>query len=137
MSETKSNRKKIAGWIACGLWAVSILLSFLIPTSSALIWVPDAVLLIGFFPLIWICPYSFVWLLFGILTTFIGSFLLLLTNIPDSAMPLDTHAIKHHLAEYHPCWSWMLLGLLVTIAGVIKFVANMIKRFSKKPAQIS
>lgn len=128
----KSKRKKIASLVACALWVLSIGLSFAIPPSSNMIWIPDAVLLAGFFPLLWICPYSFVWIIWGILTAFIGAFLLLLTNIPDNALPPDTHTIKHHLAEYHPYWSWMILGLVGTIAGVVKLVINLSKMILDK-----
>lgn len=131
-SKPKSARKKIAGWTACGIWGLSIILSFAIPTSSPFIWIPDTVLLLGFFPLIWICPWSLVWILFGVLTTFIGSFLLLLINIPDSAMPPETHSIKKHLEEFHPWWSWMLLGLFVTVCGVIRLIVNVVKHFLRK-----
>lgn len=132
MLDTSSKKKKIAAWTACGLWVLSLGLSFAIPPTSPLIWIPDTVLLLGFFPLIWICPYSLVWIAFGILTAFIGSFLLLLTCIPNEALPADTHAIKKHLLEFHPCWSWMLLGLFATIAGIIKLIINLTIRFRSK-----
>ena len=128
----KSKRKKIASIVACGLWVLSIALSFAIPPSSSFIWIPDAVLLMGFFPLLWICPFSILWMLWGVLTAFIGCFLLLLTNIPDNALPPDTHTIKHHLAEYHPYWSWMILGLIGTIIGVIRALINLGKMLTKK-----
>lgn len=124
--------KKIAGILAIFLWLLSIGLSFAIPPGSELIWVPDAVLLLGFFPLLWICPYSLVWIAFGILTAFIGFFLLLLTNIPTSSLPAETHKVKEHLAEYHPSWSWMLLGVLGTAGGVVKLFLNLIKRLRRQ-----
>jgi len=133
----KSRRRNIAGWSAVALWGLSIILSFSIPPSSQYIWVPDSVLLVGFFPLIWICPFSLVWLAFGILTAFIGSFLLLLTNIPDTALPLETVAIKKHLALYHPYWSWILAGLFVTICGAIRLTINvwLLLMRKKQPAK--
>ncbi len=122
------NTKKIAGWAACVLWLLSIILSFCIPTSSPLIFLPDTVLLLGFMPLILICPYSLVWIAFGVLTAFIGCFLLLLTHIPNSALPADTHAIKMHLAEFHPSWSWMIIGGVFAIAGILKLFYNLALR---------
>jgi hypothetical protein len=124
--------KKIAVWSSCGLWGLSIVFSFLIPTSSPMIWVPDTILLAGFFPLIWICPYSVIWLAFGILTGFIGSFLLVLTNIPDSALPAQSISVKKHLAEYHPCWSWMIVGSFVTICGTVRFLVNCLLFFMRR-----
>lgn len=133
--ETKANKSgkhKVATVISCLIWILSIVLSFMIPPSSAYIWVPDAILLLGFFPLIFICPYSLVWIAFGILTSFIGFFLLLLTNIPEAALPLDTHKIKQHLEEYHPCWSWMLIGLFGTVSGFVKLSLNILRRIQTK-----
>lgn len=124
--------QKIALWSACVLWVLSIVLSFAIPTSSSLIWLPDTVLLLGFFPLIIICRYSIIWLAFGILTGFIGSFLLVLTNIPDSALPAQTISVKKHLAEYHPCWSWMILGTFVTVCGTIRLLVNSVFFFVRR-----
>ena len=124
--------KKIAGLIALALWLLSIALSFLIAPESELIWVPDAVLLAGFFPLLWICPFSLIWIAFGLLTAFIGFFLLLLTNIPTASLPTETHKIKEHLALYHPCWSWMLIGIFVTICGGVKLAVNIFARLLKK-----
>jgi hypothetical protein len=120
----KSTKRKIAGWSAIGLWLLSIAMSFAIAPSSNLIWLPDALLLIGFFPLIWLCPYSILWITFGLFTAAIGFILLVLTNIPDSALPAQTWAIKKHLAEYHPAWSWLIIGTVATIYGTIRFLIN-------------
>lgn len=130
--QTKSKKNKIAGWSACALWVLSIILSFAIAPNSPFIWIPDAVLLIGFFPLIWICPYSIVWIIFGVLNALIGWFLLLLTCIPDSALPAQSIGIKKHLAEYHPYWSWILLGLFVALCGTVRICVNTIGMISKK-----
>lgn len=127
-----SRAHKIAGWSACALWVLSIVLSFCIPPNSPSIWLPDTVLLLGFFPLIWICPWSLVWIAWGVLTTFIGWFLLLLTCIPDSSLPAQSHDIKHHLAQYHLCWPWQILGVMVTISGTIRLIINIVKMIGQK-----
>lgn len=131
-SKPKSSKAKIAGWSACALWVLSIVLSFAIPPSSSLIWIPDTVLLLGFLPLLYICRFSLVWILWGVLTTFIGWFLLLLTCIPDSSLPVQSIGIKHHLAEYHPCWSWQILGIVVTVTGIIRLSINLVKMLISK-----
>ena len=133
---TTGRRNKFASLIAVALWGASVLLSFTIPTNSPLIWLPDTALLLGFFPLLWLCPYSLIWIAFGILTTFIGCFLLLLTNIPNSALPAQSVSIKTHLEIFHPCWSWMLIGLFVTICGSIRGAINLVRliiRWQKTP----
>ena len=132
LEKPKSRKNKIATWIACAFWGISIALSFAIPPSSPLIWIPDTFLLLGFLPLLYICPWSIVWIIFGALTLFIGWFLLLLTCIPDSSLPAQAIGVKKHLAEYHPAWSWMILGLGVTICGIIRMTINTVKMLSKK-----
>jgi hypothetical protein len=110
---------------------LSIVASFSIPSNSPFIWVPDFILLAGFLPLLWICPYSLVWIAFGIMNLLIGFFLLLLTNIPNSALPASSISIKKHLEEFHPCWTWMLLGLLVTICGSVRLIINVYLHFAR------
>lgn len=123
---------KLASWTACGLWVLSIILSFCIAPKSAQIWIPDAVLLLGFYPLIWVCPWSLVWIAWGILTTFIGWFLLLLTCLPDSSLPAQSIGVKQHLAEYHVCWPWLIMGALITICGTIRLIINTVKLLRRK-----
>ncbi len=123
-AQKNPSRKKIATLSACALWGISIILGFSIPANSPNIWIPDTALLLGFLPLIWICPFSLVWILFGVLTGFIGLFLLVLTNIPDSALPVQSLAAKKHLADYHNYWSWMIIGALVSIGGSIRLIIN-------------
>lgn len=131
----KLSAKKLAAWSACALWILSLLLSFGIPINSSYIWLPDAVLLAGFIPLLWICPYSLVWIAYGVLTTFIGAFLLLLSNIPSSALPAETHSVKLHLLQYHPCWTWMIIGVIVTAGGTVKLFINLFLFFFRRRKQ--
>ncbi len=43
---------KIAGIVSAVLWIVGFALAFVVPSTSPFMWVPDALLLIGFFPLL-------------------------------------------------------------------------------------
>lgn len=50
------------------LWAVSIVLSFVIKPGDSRIFMPDALLLLGFFPLLWLWRRGWITFLFGLLT---------------------------------------------------------------------
>jgi hypothetical protein len=50
----QSSARKISAVLSAVLWTVGFFLAFVIPKTSPLIWVPDFLLLIGFFPLLFI-----------------------------------------------------------------------------------
>ncbi len=57
------------------------------------------------------------------------------SGLQPAAQSLD---IKHHLAEYHICWPWQILGVIVTVCGTIRLIINTIKLIkTKKSAQQS
>lgn len=118
-------RLKIATITSCFLWVSSIALSFAIPPTSSLIWLPDSILLTGFLPLLLVSKWSWPWVVFGVLNGLIGFLLLTVSYIPDQP-PLTKEMIevKHHLASYHPCWSWMIIGSLCTIYGILHLAVN-------------
>lgn len=117
---------KSAGIIACILWILSIILAFLIKPDSPYIYVPDAVLLGGFFPLLFAWRYSWPWLIFGLLNLAIGFFLLVLGNLPDQPFPVESVVVKHHLCLYHPWGIWMIMGVCAIAYGLIRLTKNIV-----------
>lgn len=121
---------RIATIIACALWLLSIVLSFAIPPNSPLIWIPDSILLAGFLPLLFLKRWSWTWIIFGILNMGIGFLLLTIEVMPDvpppPELPLPPELVvaKHHLKDYHPSWSWMIIGALCTIYGSAQALVN-------------
>ena len=116
---------KIAGISSCVTWLLGIGLAFLIPPASSFIYVPDALLMFGFFPLLFLWRFSWTWLVFGALNFGIGILLQVIQYSPDNLFPADLLTPKHHLAEYHPAIDWWLTGVLATGYGVCRLVKNL------------
>lgn len=87
------------GLIAIFFWVLSLILAFKIPPGSRYIWVPDALLLFGFYPLLIGSRARWLWLVFGVLNIIIGWHLAMSTVIPDANFaPYHLVEIKQHLA---------------------------------------
>jgi hypothetical protein len=158
LSEVAKEKKplsasKIAGIVSAVLWILGFALVFVVPSSSPYMWVPDALLLIGFFPLLIFWKPSWPWLVFGVLNIVIGFILLVATFIPvdtltsemDKARDQLTQAkspyasvfsstateqmahVHTHLAKQHSPWTWMVVGVISIIYGVVRMIKNMIK----------
>ena len=137
LESPKVKDHKSAAIASCVLWVLSIILSLTIPTSSQLIWAPDAVLLIGFLPLLFSWSPSWPWLVFGVCNLFIGGFLLVLYCLGDDEFPKALHAGKHHLTEYHPWGTWMVLGVIVTVYGAVRLIKNIVCLIRRKQKERS
>lgn len=123
---------KLAGLSSCVIWVVGIALAFVIPPKSTFIYVPDALLMFGFFPLLFLWRFSWPWLVFGVLNIGIGILLQVIEYSPDNLFPAELLKPKHHLAEYHPAIDWWLTGVLATGYGVVRLVKNIYLMLRRK-----
>lgn len=156
--KSKMSASKIAGIVSAILWILGFALAFVIPAESPLMWVPDALLLIGFLPLLFFWKPSWPWLVFGILNVVIGFVLLVGTFIPVNTLTTEmkkaeaqltaqkspyasvfseTSAeqmahVHTHLVKQHSPWTWMLVGVFSTIYGIVRMIKNLIKWTAKK-----
>lgn len=156
--KSKMSASKIAGIVSAILWILGFALAFVIPAESPLMWVPDALLLIGFLPLLFFWKPSWPWLVFGILNVVIGFVLLVGTFIPVNTLTTEmkkaeaqltaqkspyasvfseTSAeqmahVHTHLVKQHSPWTWMLVGVFSTIYGIVRMIKNLIKWAAKK-----
>lgn len=154
----KMSASKIAGIVSAVLWILGFALAFVIPADNPLMWVPDALLLIGFFPLLFFWKPSWPWLVFGVLNVAIGFILLVGTFIPVDTLTSEmnkareqltaqkspyatvfsessTQQMAHvhtHLVKQHSPWTWMIIGIVSTIYGIVRMIKNMIKWAAKK-----
>ncbi len=154
----KMSASKIAGIVSAVLWILGFALAFVIPADNPLMWVPDALLLIGFFPLLFFWKPSWPWLVFGVLNVIIGFVLLVGTFIPVETLTSEmnkareqltaqkspyvsvfsessTQQMAHvhtHLVKQHSPWTWMIIGIVSTIYGIVRMIKNMIKWAAKK-----
>jgi len=149
---------KIAGIVSAVLWIVGFALAFVIPADNPLIWIPDALLLIGFFPLLFFWKPSWPWLVFGILNVIIGFVLLVGTFIPVDTLTGEMKKAREqltaqnspyasvfsetstaqmaqvhtHLVKQHSPWTWMLIGVFSTVYGLVRMIKNIFKWAAKK-----
>lgn len=158
MSEATEKSKamsasKIAGIVSAVLWILGFALAFVVPADSPFMWVPDALLLIGFFPLLIFWKPSWPWLVFGFLNVVIGFILLVATFLPVETLVSEmakarqqlTEAkspyvsvfseatseqmahVHTHLAKQHSPWTWMIVGIISVIYGIVRLIKNTIK----------
>ncbi len=129
-SAGKKSHRSAAGRIAAVasalLWTGGILLAFCLPPSSSAIWVPDALLLAGFVPLLFFWRWSWPWLVFGLFNIGIGFLLQVIEYLPDSHFPADLVRAKKHLADYHEPFTWMVIGLLASLYGLGRLLKNIV-----------
>jgi hypothetical protein len=101
------------------MWVAGFGLAFIIPTDSRYNWLPDALLLFGFWPLLFKIRAKWLWLVFGVLNFVIGCVLELIAVLPDQAFITIPNAVtvKTHLTEHHMPLVWMGIGILSFIAA--------------------
>ncbi len=129
MASAKKTSKKslVATVLSTALWLLSIVLAFQIPSTSALIWLPDSLLLLGFVPLLVLARQSWLTLLFGLSNAFIGFFLLVLTHLESDKFVGEVLLMKQHLITMHSPWAWLYLGLLIAIWGAVASTIDLVK----------
>jgi hypothetical protein len=132
-----TKRAKTAGLISLVLWVLGFALSFVIPGKSPLTWLPDTLLLVGFFPVLFVHPAGWTWLIFGVLNVAIGFILEVGYQLPDDVFPVEVNTLRKGLQATHPTLVWILLGALCTVYGafrLIKTVIRFIRKRVSKPA---
>ncbi len=105
--------------LAAVIWIISLILAFRIPPSSSFIWLPDALLLLGFYPLFISTKSPWLWFIFGLIDTFVGFMLLIVRSAPkEELVRLHVLEINAHMQSYHPYYVWTIIGILSTIIGL-------------------
>ncbi|SRR5579883_2807492 len=136
----KSTALKIAGLLSTVLWIVGFILPFVIPPTSKYVWLSDTLLLIGFWPLLFIHPAGWTWAVFGILNMVIGFFLEFNKQIPPFleqsnfwsnperlALKPQFMTVQKHIADMHPCMPWLLIGFVSTVYGAFRIVKTIVR----------
>jgi len=109
------------------LWVLSIVLAFVIKSDSPIFFVPDALLLLGFFPLLLLWRQGWLTFLFGLFNTLIGFFLLILKYLPDDKFVGSMQTMRDHLLTMHSCWTWIALGLVALVWGAISLATSLVR----------
>lgn len=154
----KTSTGKIAGIVSAILWILGFGLAFVIPSSSPYMWVPDALLLIGFWPLLYFWKPSWPLFVFGVLNVIIGFTLLVASYIPVEKLTEEMHTahvqmeltkspyasvfsdesakqvalVHRHVAEQHSPWTWMIIGILSALYGIVRMIKNIVKWIAAK-----
>ncbi|MBZ0188177.1 MAG: hypothetical protein K8F91_18150 [Candidatus Obscuribacterales bacterium] len=144
-AEEKSRRTRLAGIIAAVLWTTGLLVLIILPANHALIWTSDALLLLGFWPLLFVYRAGWTWLVFGILNTFIGFVLLTASflsesdlkeafaKLPPSQADLSGifFATREHILSAHPSWTWMIIGIISLLYGLFRIGKTLVRSILK------
>lgn len=125
--------KKIGAIASALFWCLGILLAFVIKPNSPFIPIPDALLLLGFLPLLFIWRFSFPWIIFGLFNLGIGILLQTIEYLPNDHFPPELLPPKQHLAEYHKPLSWLIVGLVSSLFGLVRFGKNVANWINSRP----
>jgi hypothetical protein len=128
----KPRSGQIAGIASCAIWVMGIGLAFLVPPGSPYIYVPDMLLMLGFYPLLFFWRFSWTWIIFGILNFGIGILLMVIQYSPDNLFPPELLKPKHHLADYHPAVIWTTTGIVAFAFGIGRLAKNLYLMIRKK-----
>lgn len=140
--EKKTGAAKVAAIASTVLWILGFALAFVVPANSPFGWVPDGMLLVGFFPLLYAWKPGWPWVVFGVLNTIVGFLLLVAFYIPDTNFTRDMIIVRKHLAEQHSPYTWMVIGIMSTIFGMVRMAIHLfqwirLKTAKKLPLEIS
>ncbi len=132
--------------LAALVWILSLGLAFRISPSSGFIWVPDALLLFGFYPLLISIKSPWLWLGFGLLDFFAGCMLLIVSYFPkaefvqyEQLFHVNLVEFNAHLQSYHPYYTWALIGILSALIGLVLLIIRLcvwLFRVLAKPKQL-
>ena len=130
-SPENSKALKIAGIISTIIWIISFILLFLLKPTDKLVWTSDALLLAGFWPLLFVYKAGWTWLVFGCLNMFIGLSLEVSRHIPVDAIPQayvkDYLAGKDHILGMHPTMPWLFNGAVSALYGLFRIIKTITK----------
>jgi len=115
---------KVAAAGSTVLWILGFVLCFVIPAGSRYIWVPDALLLLGFCPFLWFFRPGWPWIIFGLLNMSVGFILELMIFIPDVTFTQEMKLVRKHLAEQHSAITWIIIGFISVLLGVVRTVCD-------------
>ena len=124
-AKKKTGGAKVAAIASTVLWILGFGLAFVIPARSPFGWVPDGMLLVGFFPLLYAWRPGWPWVVFGVLNTVVGFLLLIAFYIPDTNFTNEMIIVRKHLAEQHSPFTWMTIGIASTIFGIVRMTIHL------------
>ncbi len=122
----------VLNWTATIFWILGFALAFVIPAKSKFIFLPDALLLIGFWPFLWQWRFSLPWIIFGVLNMGIGFILQISEYLPNEKFTHEMILAKEHLANQHSPITWIVVGFVSTVFGLIRFFKNTILWVARK-----
>jgi hypothetical protein len=128
----KWSRARIAGILSTVLWVLGIILTFAVPIGSPFIFLGDALLLIGFWPLLWLWKPGWPWIIFGLLNVFIGFFLEIAYVLPETNFTYEMKVVRNHLRDQHSAITWILIGAVSAIYGVVLTAKQIYDWFTRR-----
>lgn len=134
-----SKRTKIGTILSTVLWIIGFILLFVIKPDSPLVFLSDTLLLIGFWPILFVWRAGWTWLVFGLLNIFIGFFLELSKFLPTETMSPSMQAAyeqaKSHVISMHPAIVWILIGAASALFGLFRICKTIWLYISKRKSK--
>ena len=135
--EKQGHGSKAAAISSTVLWILGFVLPFMLPPKSKLIWLSDTLLLIGFWPLLWLWKPGWPWVVFGVLNVIVGGLLQIAFCLDAKYFPAEMLGVRQHLIDQHLPLSWMLIGVISIIVGAVRMSMSLARWFRSRSSSSS
>lgn len=130
--KTKSGAVKIAGIASTIMWICSFVLLVTFKAGDKNVWISDALLLTGFWPVLFVYKAGWTWFIFGILNMAIGFILEVARQLPEevftkAALTSEMMQTKEHVLTMHPCMPWIIIGFFSSLFGAARIIRTIFK----------
>ncbi len=138
-SDSASTHIKIAGLVSTIFWVIAFLLLFIFKEGDKNVWISDALMLTGFWPVLFVYRAGWTWFIFGILNMAIGFILEVARQLPPdiytkAQLSNEMLLAKEHVLTMHPCMPWIIIGFLSALFGLFRIIKTVFFWSRKKLA---
>ncbi|HMP52910.1 MAG TPA: hypothetical protein PKD05_15260 [Candidatus Melainabacteria bacterium] len=133
---SKSSAVKIAGIASTTMWIIAFALLFFLKEGDRYVWTSDALMLTGFWPVLFVYKAGWTWFFFGILNMSIGFILEVARQLPEdvyvnAALSPAMMQAKEHVLTMHPCLPWIIIGFLSLLMGTFRIIRTIIRTIGR------
>lgn len=139
-SGSVDSKLKIASITSSVMWIAAFLLLFIFKEGDKNVWISDALMLTGFWPVLFVYRAGWTWFLFGILNMAIGFILEVARQLPEevytqASLSNEMILAKEHVLTMHPCMPWIIIGFLSMLYGLFRITKTIFRWIRKGLAE--
>jgi hypothetical protein len=128
----RSSFKRLCTMLATALWLAATVAMFLFDKESRWFWLPDVLMICGFWPLLYFFRPSWPWLVFGVGCLLIAVEISACAFMSPAKLPTPLLPVRQHIIQHHILDPWLLLGLASILYGIIRAIKNAVLWLKEK-----